>query len=225
MIRVTDVVVAPLHAVTQRDAIAEGHRTTDDFFKLWDEIYGHRPRFVWVISLELVKVLPLRPARFLAPGSGYTTVQGRSIDREATALDEDELAAAVAAAKADAHPVGRRPVSRVAPLRPDAMACLEEELQRGLLAMRGLDPDTVHERAPEQGSPGDVRARRRRMGLRAVDGLEPRSLEADRRVMAMMLTRGCSVRDLARAMDWSHGKANNVIRAHRGAAHPGQAAA
>jgi hypothetical protein len=218
--------------ITLQDARAEGFRDRGEFFDYWAGMYADRAAcpttlLVWVVTFELVRVLPAPRPLFLARARGTTTVRNRSIDTEVTAEDDiwasNELVVTELSITVERHQPrlgadrhgGSAPVSRVRPLEPSAMAELEEDLQRELLRYRGDDPEDVFALCPRQGSVGDIRARRQRMGLRRIDGLQPLAPEYADRLRAEMLARGCSVRDLARAMDWSPGKAHGVIRQYR----------
>lgn len=217
-VRIVRVKRATLAEVSRRDAVAEGFRTRAEFFDYWAELHFHGQRLsvwparVWVIEFALAGARPPRAPRWLAHGRG-TTSRRRSIDREVPLEDPGFRSDTLRVEGGDAMG-GSAPVSRVEPLGRSAMAELEEELQAELRGFRGQEPEDVYALAPRQGSPGEIRQRRRRMGLRKVDGLEPRSEADAKALLAYMLIKGCSVRDLARAMDWSGGKAHKVLREH-----------
>jgi hypothetical protein len=217
-VRVLKVSRATLTELTQRDAIAEGFRTRAEFFDHWADLHflGQRlslwPARVWVVEFELAGAMPPRAPRWLAHGSG-TTSRRRSIDQEVP-LEDPVFRSDILRVEGGDVVGGSARVSRVSPLAPSAMQELEDDLRAELRQFRGREPEDVHALAPRQGSPGEVRQRRRRMGLRMVDGLEPRSEADAQALLAYMLVQGCSVRDLARAMDWSRGKAHNILRTH-----------
>lgn len=108
-----------------------------------------------------------------------------------------------------------RHLPRPTPVAPVDLGEREEDLDRALLRHRGRSPEQVSEAEPDLGTPGDVRRRRAGLDLREVDGEEPLDESETERLKAFMLAEGCSPAELARALDWSLGRAYEVVAAQR----------
>ena len=171
----------------------------------------HADTLVWVVTFEPCE----RPARYMTrptrTAGDYTTVKARSLTRGDDvdgAIVDDEFLERVVREARDREPA--RPVKRAPlPLPTDA----ELQALRDTLRVRyhGWEPEDVVADDPRMGTPGDVRAMRREMGLRGTDGLEPIPADERDRVLSFMVFREASIREIALAMDWSLGKTQREL--------------
>jgi hypothetical protein len=241
-VRITGLRTERVGAITHLDARAEGFRTTGEFKAYWTRLYDrawvaameladplddiqlvarfdarHAATVVWVIAFETCEP----PARYLAPTSGYTTVLAGSL----TAQDTDKRAVLDtndgAVVEDPNEPDGnerylRNPPPRSATinrLRPASQGERDALLGRLRSSYHGWEPEDIVIDEPRYGTPGDVRQARREMGLRGTDGLDPIPPDELERVLAFMVFREASLREIMLAMDWSLGKTQRVLAA------------
>lgn len=212
--------------LTFEDARAEGLRTRDDYREQWELDHGEDTwdddLAVWVIRFELAPLVePLRylcrpiPASAGARGSGrhktaprgdYTTSPQGAID-ELPVVSEIYQAAISDTAQLRDLELRRNPAGEARRRR-----LAEDEEIRGY---RGLEPDEVFAVARHLGTPAQIAQRRRRLHLRALDGLPEFTPEDRQIVLGELRDRGASVRDIARALDCSTRYAHTLQRQWR----------
>lgn len=181
-----------------------------------DELDPDQP--VWIATLSVDR--QNRPL-YLAAYSplGYTRDPRRALKSESDggrlleAPADTELASMTRVAR-ERMPVGQ-PKAKP-PAEPGLIDRVEQALREELeQRFRGEHPDDIAALAPRQGTPGDIRARRKAMGHRAVDGLFPVPDDQVAELVKSMADEGCSVRDVALALDCSVGKAQNLLAPYR----------
>lgn len=232
-VQVTDLRVERVGAITLRDARAEGFRTTDDFKVYWTRLYTddvddasddellaifnqqHAATRVWVIAFTPCEP----PVRYLRPASGYTTVLASSLTAQDThkapVIDTNDGSVVEDLDGPDGDErYTRNPPPRaatIARLRPASQG--ERDALNGRLrtSYHGWEPEDVIADEPRYGTCGDVRAMRRAMGLRGTDGLDPIPPDELERVLAFMIFREASLREIMLAMDWSLGKTQREL--------------
>jgi hypothetical protein len=230
-----------LSAITHHDARGEGFRTTDDFKAHWVALNDaewlagmeadgdplpppllthrfdecHASTRVWVITFVICEA----PPEYLRPTSGYTTVRAASL----TAQDSTKRAVIDTNDGAVVEDLGepdgddrylRNPPPRaatIARLRPASQGERDALISRLRSSYHGWEPEDVIGDEPRYGSAGDVRAMRREMGLRGTDGLDPIPDDELERVLAFMIFREASLREIMLAMDWSLGKTQREL--------------
>lgn len=203
--------------LTFEQARAAGYRTREDAHAAWQLRYSHDDGLdpdepVWTVTFEVETSDRLR---WLAAASQYRYTQSRhrAFEPDAPAVDEDTLEWITDEARAR-HPVGQ-PKAKP-PAEPGLVERVEQALRTELAErFRGEHPDDIAAASPKQGTPGEIRHRRRQMGLRAVDGLYPVPPDQIDELVASMAEEGCSVRDVALAVDCSVGKAQKLLARHR----------
>lgn len=229
-VEVTELTRSTVGALTFDEARAAGFRTRDDAHAAW--LQQHRlgeldpAQPVWIIRLKLDRTE--RP-RFLVR-SGYSQSPGGSIDyeleetidpdggarltRRAIAAVDDTTVAWITDEARRRMPVGNP--RKAPPAEPGLVHRVEQALREELRTrFRGESPEDVAAAAPRQGTPGEIRRRRRAMGLRGVDGLFPVPGDQVAELVESMADEGCSVREVAHALDCSVGKAHQLLRPYR----------
>ena len=206
------VIPATVDDLTFEQARAAGYRTTADANDAWAAQHGTATTDVWVIEFALDR--SERPV-YLAQRSefGYTNDKRRAMPGEPEVIDRATLSWITTDAR-DRMPVGqpRKPP----PTEPGLLERVEQALREELRTrFRGVAPEDIAAESPKQGTPGEIKARRRAMGLRAIDGLFPVPADQVDELVASMIEEGCSVRDIALALDCSPGKAHQIVKAHR----------
>lgn len=205
--------------LTFPEARAAGHPNVELAQAAWQDAHGLETldpdQGVWIIEFTVDR--QRRPV-YLAAYSPmlYTTDPSRAL-RTGEVLEETpdstEIEAITRAAR-ERMPVGE-PKAKP-PAEPGLIDRVEQVLRDELeQRFRGEHPDDIAALAPHQGTPGDVRARRRAMGRRAVDGLFPVPDDQVDELVQSMADEGCSVRDVALALDCSVGKAQTILAPYR----------
>lgn len=208
--------------LTFPEARAAGHPNVELAQAAWQDAHELETldpdQGVWVIEFTIDR--QNRPL-YLAAYSplAYTTDPRRALRSESDAgvlleaVTEDDVASMTRVAR-ERMPVGE-PKAKP-PAEPGLVDRVEEALRVELAErFRGESPDDIAALAPHQGTPGDIRSRRRAMGRRAIDGLYPVPDDQVDELVRSMANEGCSVRDVALALDCSVGKAQKLLSPYR----------
>lgn len=150
------------------------------------------------------------PTLYLGRRFGYTTDVKRALPNEPPAVPE-AFQRKVSKAADDAHRA-KHPSSKPAADR-DLAAKLEDALRDQLAdTYLAWTPDEIALHSHVQGTPKEIRRRRRAMGLRAIDGY-PKLTPADEDIVLRRLVRARkSEREIARALDVSRDKARRLVQ-------------